>query len=150
MPEDATARHALPNLYVGQSQKEVTHNEALVRIDALLHPVVDAIAAAAPEGLTNASDGYCWLIGSAPTGLWAARPGQIARWSGGSWRYILPVAGMAVWLRSGGKRLFYIAGAWVEPSAISNPDSGAIIDAESRNAIVAILDHLRQISNIPS
>lgn len=150
MPEDATARHALPNLYVGQSQKEVTHNEALARIDALLHPVVEAIATTAPEGLTAASDGLCWLIGTTAAGQWVGRSGQIARWSGGSWRYISPVAGMTLWLGSGNKRLFYIAGAWAGLDAISDPIAGTVIDGEARAAIIAILDHLRQISYIPS
>jgi Protein of unknown function (DUF2793) len=150
MPDDATARHLLPNLYVGQSQKELTHNEALARIDALLHPVVEAKLAAPPTGLTDTSDGLCWLIDSAATGQWAERSGQVARWSGGSWRYIAPVAGMTIWLHSAHKRVFYIAGSWVEPVEINNPAGGAIIDSEARSAVIAILAHLRQISNIPS
>jgi hypothetical protein len=149
MPDDATARHALPNLFVGQSQKEITHNEALARIDALLHPVVEAELALPPTGLTSSSEGLCWLIGNAATGQWDARAGQIARWSGGSWRYISPVEGMTVWLVSGSKRLFYIAGTWISPSGISSPVGGAVIDQEARAAIEAILGHLRQISNIP-
>lgn len=149
MPDDATARHSLPNLYVGQSQKELTHNEALARIDALLHPVVEAKVTAPPAGLTGSSDGLCWLIGSAASGQWAGRSGQVARWSGGSWRYIAPVAGMTVWLDSDDKRLFYIAGAWVEPNAINSPAGGSVIDAEARASVVEILGHLRQISSIP-
>jgi hypothetical protein len=149
MPNDATARHSLPNIYVGQAQKEITHNEALARIDALLHPVVEAELALPPAGLTSNSDGLCWLIGSAPTGQWDGRTGQIARWSGGSWRYISPVDGMTVWLASGSKRLFYIAGTWVSPNAISSPFGGAVIDLEARSAVEAILAHLRQISYIP-
>lgn len=149
MPDDVTARHSLPNLYVGQSQKELTHNEALARIDALLHPVVEAKLMAPPIGLSDSSDGLCWLIGSAATGIWAGRSGQVARWSGGSWRYIKPVPGMTLWSASGNKRLFYIAGAWVEPSAINNPSGGTVIDTEARAAVVAILNHLRQISSIP-
>jgi Protein of unknown function (DUF2793) len=149
MPDDTTARHSLPNLYVGQSQKEITHNEALARIDALLHPVVEAELALPPTGLTTSSDGLCWLIGSAATGQWEGRTGQIARWSAGSWRYISPVEGMSVWLVSESKRLFYIAGSWISPSAINNPVGGGVIDQEARAAIEAILGHLRQISNIP-
>jgi Protein of unknown function (DUF2793) len=148
MPDTATKRHLLPNLYVGQSQKEITHNEALARIDALLHPVVEAKLTAPPAGLTDSSDGLCWLIGSPATGQWVGRSAQLARWSGGSWRYLEPVPGMTVWLVSGNKRLFYMAGIWVEPGAINNPVAGAIIDTEARAAVNAILDHLRQISSI--
>ena len=150
MPESATKRHLLPNLYVGQSQKEITHNEALARIDALLHPVVEAKLTTPPAGLTDSSDGLCWLIGSPANGLWEGRSEQIARWSGGSWRYLEPVSGMTLWLVSGNKRLFYIAGAWVEPSAINSPAGGTVIDNEARAAVIAILDHLRQVSSIPA
>lgn len=148
MLDDFTRRHSLPNLYVGQAQKELTHNEALARIDALLHPVAEAKLAEPPAGLTDISDGLCWLIDSAATGAWLGRAGQLARWSGGSWRYIMPVAGMTLWLASEGKRLFYIAGAWVEPNAIDNPAGGSVIDVEARAATIAILEHLRQISYI--
>ena len=150
MPDTATKRHLLPNLYVGQSQKEITHNEALARIDALLHPVVEAKLTTPPAGLMDSSDGHCWLIGSPPTGQWEGRSGQIARWSSGSWRYLEPVSGMTLWLVSGNKRLFYIAGMWVEPSAINSPFGGTVIDVEARAALIAILDHLRQISSIPA
>jgi Protein of unknown function (DUF2793) len=149
MPDNMTARHALPNLYVGQTQKEVAHNEALARIDALLHPVVESKVTAPVEGLSAASDGLCWLITAPSTGIWAGRARQIARWSGGSWRYFLPVGGMTIWLKSSGKRLFYIDSDWFEPSAISDPSGGSIIDAEARSAIVAILSHLRQVSGVP-
>ena len=150
MPDNATKRHSLPNLYVGQAQKELTHNEALARIDALLHPVVEAKLATPPAGLTDSSDGLCWLVSSSATGQWVGRSGQVARWSAGSWRYLEPVSGMTIWLASGNKRLFYIAGAWVEPSVINSPVGGAIIDIEARAAVTAILDHLRQISSVPA
>ena len=150
MPDSTTKRHLLPNLYVGQSQKEITHNEALARIDALLHPVIEAKLTTPPAGLTDSSDGNCWLIGSPATAQWEGRSGQVARWSGGSWRYLEPVSGMTLWLVSGNKRLFYIAGMWVEPSAINSPFGGTVIDVEARAALIAILDHLRQISSIPA
>ena len=150
MPDTATKRHSLPNLYVGQSQKELTHNEALARIDALLHPVVEARLTVPPTGLTDTSDGQCWLIGGSAEGQWSGRSGQIARWSGGSWRYMMPVAGMTIWLISGNKRLIYITGAWIEASGINSPAGGTVIDVEARAALNAILDHLRQVCSIPA
>lgn len=45
---DQTARFALPYLAPGQMQKELFHNEALLTIDALLCPVVEGEASAAP------------------------------------------------------------------------------------------------------
>jgi hypothetical protein len=150
MIPDVTARHALPMLFVGQSQKETTHNEALVRIDALLHPVVGDTASTPPAALGDESDGLCWLVGAGATGVWNGRVGQIARWSAGSWRYVLPVDGMTLWHAVEEKRYFYIDGQWVSGVAISNPAGGAVVDTEARQAINAILDHLRQISSIPA
>ena len=41
-----TDRLSLPLLAVAQAQKEATHNEALVLIDALVQPVVVSVAPA--------------------------------------------------------------------------------------------------------
>jgi Protein of unknown function (DUF2793) len=148
MPDDKTARHALPNLFVGQSQKEITHNEALARIDALLHPVVENWITTPPSSLGMADDGKCWLIKAPATGEWAGRTNQIARWSGGSWRYLSPVAGMVLWHANAQLRLFYTNAAWSQYAAIANPVGGTVVDSEARATLVQILGHLRQISNI--
>lgn len=148
MPQTATARHALPNLFVGQAQKEITHNEALARIDALLHPTVQATLAAPPSSLGDESDGLCWLIAVASTGAWSGKSDQIARWSGGSWRFIGPVEGMSIVHVAEQVRYFYKDGVWVAGSAIANPAAGAVIDAEARTAVNAILGYLRAIGSI--
>ena len=63
---DVTARFALPVLKAGQAQKEVTHNEALARVDALLHPVVESMALAVPPPAPEPGRG--WLVAAAPSG----------------------------------------------------------------------------------
>ena len=83
MPDNNSLRHQLQYLVVAQAQKEITHNEALARIDALLHPVV-ADRLAIPPSPSLAEAGICWLIDVGGTGEWENRANQIAVWVGGS------------------------------------------------------------------
>lgn len=144
MPEFETARHQLPLLAVSQAQKEITHNEALAQIDALLHPVVED-QLAAPPMLTELDFGKCWLIAGSPTGDWAGKPSQIAIWAAGSWRFSVASEGMRIRLLSSGLDLVYVDGLWIAPPVIANPASGAMIDVEARAAITELLEHLRAI-----
>lgn len=149
MPDLETSRHKLPLLAVAQAQKEITHNEALVRIDALLHPVVqDELSV--PPALTDADTGKCWLVAASPTGEWAGKTGNIAIWIGGGWRFCEPTEGMRARLQSQNSDRFCSAGSWITPPAIPNPASGAVVDAEARSAIVLLLAHLRLIGQVTS
>lgn len=144
MPELETVRHQLPLLAISQAQKEITHNEALARIDALLHPVVED-ELSAPPLLSELDFGKCWLIGGLPTGDWTGKPGQIAIWAAGSWRFSTACEGMRIRVLSSGLYLAYIDGQWVSPPVIPNPAGGATIDVEARAAITALLEHLRAL-----
>lgn len=149
MPDLETARHKLPLLAVAQAQKEITHNEALVRIDALLHPVVQG-ELAVPPTLTDADTGKCWLVAASPTGQWAGQTGQIAIWIGGGWRFCAPAEGMRARLQSQQIDKIRSGGAWISPPAIPSPASGAIVDIEARAAIGSLLAYLRTIGHITS
>jgi hypothetical protein len=155
---DATARLALPFIAPGQAQKEMFHNEALARIDALLHPVAQTLGDNVPPDAPSA--GQCWVVGTAPTGAWAGQPGALVAWTEGGWRFVAPVPGMTVWLAGAyarfdgtawrvgelvGDRLL-LAGAQVvgaRQPAIATPSGGVTVDAESRSAVGAILVALR-------
>jgi len=89
-----TANLALPLLAAAQSQKHVTHNEALVRLDALAQLAVLALGQNAPPGTPNAGDRY--VIGSAPTGGFTGQTGQLASFDGQVWRFLTPKAGWLV------------------------------------------------------
>lgn len=78
-----------------QAQKEVTVNEALVRLDALLNTGIIDRDLNAPPGSPTYGDVY--IVGSAPTGAWAGKAGQIAYFDQ-LWRFIPPRAGLCLWV----------------------------------------------------
>jgi len=136
--DSTTARYQLPLLYAGQAQKEFTVNEAFALTDALLHCAIEGEAddpPAAPE------DGTAWLIGPAPTGSWAAHPGQIACRELGNWLFVTPRDGMRVLNRSSGQEIRF-NDAWLAPPTPAVPTGGGTIDAEARATIADLIDRL--------
>ena len=147
MSETESARHRLPFLVVAQAYKEITHNEALARVDALLHPVVEG-KAESPPTLLAADVGQCWLVDDGAIGEWQGKAGQIAYWTGGSWRYIDSSQAMRVRNIATATNLVRIGNEWIEPPVIANPQSGPVIDIEARAAIVTLLSHFRTIGQL--
>ena len=70
-----TANLALPLLAAAQSQKHVTHNEALLRLDALIQIAVLAMSQNTPPATPNAGDRY--VIGTAPSADFSGQAGRI-------------------------------------------------------------------------
>ena len=85
--DSRTPRHDLPLLFAGQTQREGFVNEALARIDALLHGAIEAQLAAPPAA---PAEGQCWLVASGSTGTWAGHDGEIAAYESGNWLFFLP------------------------------------------------------------
>src|SRR3546814_14471192 len=93
-----TARFQLPLLAAAQAQKEVTHNEALTLLDALVQPVVEAGPQNSPP--LAPAVGQCWLVGAAPTAEWSESAGTNATLTAGGWRFAAPFAGLPPLRRS--------------------------------------------------
>ncbi len=157
---DVTGRYGLPLLQAGQSQKEITHNEALVRTDALLHPSVESRTLTAPP--TSPTPGQAWIVGDAASGEWAGQDQAIAAFHAGGWSFIAPSEGCLAWVRSEGVFALFGSGGWEtggwpvnglsiggetiltsrRPPIVS-PSGGATVDAEARTAIDLVLGALR-------
>ena len=75
----------LPFIASQQSTPEITHNEALVMISALLRGVKDKDLSAPPGA---PADGDSYIVGAAPTGAWTGRAGSIAVYATNQWRFI--------------------------------------------------------------
>jgi hypothetical protein len=153
-----TTRHRLPLLATAQAQKEITHNEALMAIDRLLHPVVES------RGLTVPSDapqqGMAWIVPTAATGSWTEASGSLAVANAGGWSFIEPRPGMAVWVRdeqcfvtwdAQWTTLWPVCGLSIDgrsvlsapPNVVAAPAGGLVVDAEARVSIAALIEALR-------
>lgn len=156
-----TPRLSFPFLTAGQAQKEITHNEAIQSLDALVAPAVESLPQASPP--SNPAPGDCYLVAGSPTGAWAGQEGKLAAYTAGGWRFIGPVDGMSVHIRSSAQPATYRDGAWEvgvlrgaslilagqqvvgsRGAAIVSPSGGSTIDAEARAALSLMLDALRQ------
>lgn len=135
-----TPRFALPLLAVAQAQKEVTHNEALTLLDALIHAAVEAGPLATPPAAP--AEGQCWIVAAAPTGAWTGHENAIAIRTGGGWRFAPPREGMRVTRLADGARLRFDGGAWAAPGAVGAASGGSTIDSEARSAISTLILHL--------
>ena len=102
---------ALPYLGASQSQKHVTVNESLRFLDALVQISVKSAALSAPPGAP--ADGQRWIIGPAPTGLWAGRASQIAAWQDGAWVFYAPKDGWLAWNEANLSSLIFSAESWI-------------------------------------
>ena len=130
----------MPYLFSGQAQKEFTVNEALARIDVLLHPVVNGQSASEPESPVA---GECVLVGAPASGEFTGQEDRLASWDGQQWTFLDPVQGMVVYDSANGTRLVFASG-WQEAPTVSDPAGGGIIDTQARDVIVALASALRR------
>ena len=140
-----SARFALPMLFVGQAQKEVFVNEALSRIDGLLHLAIEGESETPP---VSPVDGEAWLVGATPTGAWANHPGEIALRQNGNWLFAVPRDGMEIHDKAAGQ-IARFDGQWQRANAVTVPAGGATIDAEARTAIAGLTEALMAAGILP-
>lgn len=105
-----TARHALPLIASEQAQKHVTHNEALLLVDAVLHLSLAGIGAVSPPA--EPAPGGTYALGESPDGAWSGRGGAIAAWTQGGWRFSVPGEGWIGWDEGEGRVVIHRHGQW--------------------------------------
>jgi hypothetical protein len=160
MTDSRSERLALPFLYAGQAQKEITHNEALALLDIATQAGVVAAGADVPPDLP--APGACWLVGEAPQGDWAEHAGTIAGWTAGGWRFVAAREGMQVWDAATQRWLVRVGNAWeagvlrgarvlidgaqvvgARRPAIASAVGGSTVDVQARAVLETVLGALR-------
>ena len=112
-----TPRLALPVIEAAQAQKHVTHNEALVLLDALTQLAVESRMLTAPPG--SPADGACYIPAAGAGGAWSGWDGQIALYSGGGWLKIVPVSGLKAWVKGERLTITYEDSSWRDGVALT-------------------------------
>ena len=115
-----TPNLGLPLLAAAQAQKHVTHNEALLALDALVHCAVLSRVLTSPPGSPDEGDRY--LVASGASGAWAGYAHEIAAFMAGSWSYHPPRAGILAFVADESLLLLHDGESWIPatPDALQN------------------------------
>jgi hypothetical protein len=93
-----------------QSQKHVTHNEAIRALDAILQLAVLDRDLTVPPG--SPADGARYIVGSSPTGAWSGQAGNVAAYQDGAWMFYAPVEGWIAWVGDEDVAVVWDGAAW--------------------------------------
>jgi hypothetical protein len=102
----------LPLLEASQAQKHVTHNEALLLLDALVHLAVISRALATPPTLP--ADGDRYLVAASAAGDWLGHSGHLAFREAGAWRFAVPKTGWRLWVAAESLFLLFNGAVWLD------------------------------------
>lgn len=149
-----------------QTQPEVTHNDAILVISALLKGVISSGGNTPPGSPT---DGDAYIVGTAPTGVWSGKANTIAIRYNGAWNFIpgfnnsgsqiAPGArqeGMVVYDQAINGLQVWTGSAWVArylltaatQAAVADATGGSTIDTEARAALNDLLAKCRTLGLI--
>ncbi len=106
-----------------QAQKEVTVNQALVRIDAFLNTGAKSRTTNAPPGSPASGDLY--IVGAAPTGVWTGQAGKLAYYDQ-NWQFITPAEGITLWVNDEDLSYTYNGASWAATAGRTITGGGGI------------------------
>lgn len=100
----------LPYIAAAQAQKHVTHNAAILALDAIVQLAVLTRSLTSPP--VAPVDGERHLVASGASGNWAAKDNQIAAWQDGQWVFFQPGSGWIAWVEEEGRLFAWAGGSW--------------------------------------
>ncbi|MBI4384131.1 MAG: DUF2793 domain-containing protein [Nitrospinae bacterium] len=129
-----TPNLAMDELSVSQGSKEITHNEALRVLDALVNSGVEDKDLTSPPG--SPANGALYIVGAGATGAWATKDGKIAQYYSSAWYFHAPREGWIVYIKDEDLLYVYNGSAWASAPPIQRfiltfQYSGLAIDEET-------------------
>lgn len=129
-----TERLGLPHILQAQAQKEVTHNQALNKLDVFVMPIVEAISNTPP---TNVAGGNIYIVGTSPEDVFSGHNNDLAQYLGDSWMFYTPIAWMDVIIKETQSRIIFDGNSWV-PYGLITRDSGEYLRVEHWQEDIAL------------
>lgn len=105
-----TAHLDLPFIAASQSQKHVTHNEALRLLDGITQLAVLDRHLAAPPG--SPAEGARYIVAGSPTGAWSGWASSVALWVDGAWMRLVPRSGWIAWVEDESQAVIWTGASW--------------------------------------
>lgn len=125
---------ALPLLDAAQAQKHVTHNEALLALDALTQLAVASRTAPLPPAGATAGERRIVPSGGTPAGA-------IAVWRDGAWSFLTPLPGWIAHVADEGRLVVYGPAGWAPALSIDPaPRVGVNATADAANRLIVKSD----------
>lgn len=107
---DLAPNLGLPYIMAAQSQKHITHNEAIRALDAIVQLSVLDRSLSAPPG--SPAEGARYIVGASPTGAWSGHAGEITAWQDGAWMFYPPREGWIAWVSDEDVAVVWSGSAW--------------------------------------
>lgn len=136
-----TTNLKLPLLVSNQSQKEITHNEALIIIDNILQNGIVDKDLTAPPANPNTNDLY--IVGANATGFWEGKDKQLAFYDNG-WRFIEAKEGFTFWINDEDSLYTYNGSIWKKTLEATGASVGSLDDLSDVSITSAIQYDLLQ------
>ncbi|MBV5261403.1 DUF2793 domain-containing protein [Synechococcus moorigangaii CMS01] len=135
----STSNLSLPFIMPAQAQKHVTHNDALLVLDALVQLSVASRQLSVPPD--DPQPGERHIVAEGAGGLWTGVPaGHVAAFQDGAWRIFAPQAGWIAWIADEGAALVFDGEGWspftgtaINPAAMVGVNTSA--DGTNRLAV---------------
>lgn len=108
---DESTKLLLPFILAAQSQKHVTHNEALRLLDGLVQMAVLDKDLNTPPG--TPSDGDAYIVAGSPSGEWAGWAGDVALRSDGAWLRLPARTGWRAYVADEGALYIRVGSSWI-------------------------------------
>ena len=107
---DRSANLSLPFILPSQAQKHVTHNEALVALDALVQlSVISAVQTAPPA---SPAEGERYLVPAGATGAWSGQDDKLAVKDASGWLFLDPREGWTAWVQDQATQVRFTGAGW--------------------------------------
>ena len=109
---------ALPFILPSQAQKHVTHNEALLALDAIVQ--LSVISKSFTEGPSDAASGDRYIVASNPTGNFENQTGNLAAFQDGVFQFYTPQIGWLAYVLDEDTYQYFDGTDWQD---LTNSDS---------------------------